>query len=98
MAATQLSNLDQPRCQSSSLTVCCDSSKHTAVVAVAAVGKGYQPAGYEPAVCWHITGTPNYLAPEMINCEPYNQKADVWACGCVLYEMAALRPAFKVIA
>lgn len=53
-----------------------------------------------PTDCCHAVttplGTPNYLAPEMINCEPYNQKADVWAMGCLLYEMAALRPAFKV--
>lgn len=43
-----------------------------------------------------FVGTPNYLAPEQLGCGPYNQKADIWACGCVLYEMAALRPAFKV--
>lgn len=47
-------------------------------------------------LCMMPAGTPNYLAPEMINCEPYNQKADIWAIGCLLYEMAALRPAFKV--
>lgn len=43
-----------------------------------------------------FVGTPNYLAPEVVNCEPYNLKADCWALGCVLYEMAALKPAFKV--
>eukprot|EP00775_Hariotina_reticulata_P012071 gene12071-12212_t len=42
-----------------------------------------------------FVGTPNYLAPEVVNCEPYNLKADCWALGCVLYEMAALKPAFK---
>lgn len=32
-------------------------------------------------------GTPNYLAPEMINREPYNEKIDVWACGIILFNM-----------
>lgn len=43
-----------------------------------------------------FVGTPNYLAPEMVACEGYGFKADVWAAGCVLYEMAALKPAFRV--
>jgi serine/threonine protein kinase len=43
-----------------------------------------------------FVGTPNYLAPEMVACEGYGFKADMWAAGCVLYEMAALKPAFRV--
>lgn len=43
-----------------------------------------------------FVGTPNYLAPEMVACEGYGFKADIWAAGCVLYEMAALKPAFRV--
>eukprot|EP00043_Microstomoeca_roanoka_P007126 m.68886 g.68886 ORF g.68886 m.68886 type:complete len:561 (-) comp13705_c0_seq1:186-1868(-) len=39
-------------------------------------------------------GTPMYFSPEMCSGKRYGQKADIWALGCVLYEMAALRPAF----
>jgi polo-like kinase 1 len=30
-------------------------------------------------------GTPNYLAPEILNHEPYSYGVDVWAVGCCLY-------------
>ena len=40
-------------------------------------------------------GTPYYLAPELINGEGYEYKADVWALGVLLYEMAALRRPFE---
>jgi len=40
-------------------------------------------------------GTPYYLAPELINGEPYGFKADVWALGVLLYEMMALRRPFQ---
>ncbi|CAL4176111.1 unnamed protein product, partial [Meganyctiphanes norvegica] len=39
-------------------------------------------------------GTPYYLSPEMCENRPYNNKSDIWALGCVLYEMAALKHAF----
>ena len=39
-------------------------------------------------------GTPIYLAPEMIQHQPYSFKVDIWAIGCVLYHLAALRPPF----
>ena len=32
-------------------------------------------------------GTPGYIAPEMINVKKYNQKADMFSAGCVLYSM-----------
>ena len=35
------------------------------------------------------------MAPELVVEEPYGKAADVWALGCVLFEMCALRPAFS---
>ncbi|PSN50789.1 hypothetical protein C0J52_05947 [Blattella germanica] len=39
-------------------------------------------------------GTPYYLSPEICENKPYNNKSDVWALGCILFEMAALKHAF----
>lgn len=41
-----------------------------------------------------ILGTPLYMAPEIIIGKKYNEKCDIWALGCVIYEMASLRTAF----
>ncbi len=40
-------------------------------------------------------GTMPYCSPEVLMNEPYNQKTDVWALGCILFEMLARRRAFN---
>ena len=42
-----------------------------------------------------IIGTPYYLSPEMCEDKPYNQKSDVWALGCILYELCTYRHPFN---
>ncbi len=40
------------------------------------------------------TGTPYYMSPEIWSKIPYDDKSDMWALGCVLFEMCALQPPF----
>lgn len=39
-------------------------------------------------------GTPYYMSPEMVNEMTYDERSDIWALGCLLYEMATLAPPF----
>uniref|UniRef100_A0A8C6FXA5 NIMA related kinase 10 n=1 Tax=Moschus moschiferus TaxID=68415 RepID=A0A8C6FXA5_MOSMO len=41
-----------------------------------------------------VVGTILYSCPEVLKSEPYGEKADVWAAGCILYQMATLEPPF----
>lgn len=40
-------------------------------------------------------GTPYYMSPEIYHNRPYDDKSDMWAVGCILYELAALKPPFR---
>eukprot|EP00742_Colponemidia_sp_Colp-10_P006997 GILJ01007510.1.p1 GENE.GILJ01007510.1~~GILJ01007510.1.p1 ORF type:complete len:672 (+),score=107.52 GILJ01007510.1:43-2058(+) len=42
-----------------------------------------------------LVGTPLYLAPELWEGKPYDQKSDVWSFGVTLYEMVALKRPFE---
>ncbi len=35
------------------------------------------------------------VSPELIEGRVYNEKADIWAAGCILYQMAELLPPFQ---
>ena len=41
-----------------------------------------------------VVGTPYYLSPEACENLPYSSKSDIWALGCVLYELCTLKHAF----
>jgi predicted Ser/Thr protein kinase len=42
-----------------------------------------------------VVGTPQYMAPEQIEGRPLDHRVDLFAFGCVLYEMIAGEPAFQ---
>ena len=42
-----------------------------------------------------VIGTPYYLSPELCDELPYNDKSDVWALGCILYELCTYEHPFN---
>ncbi|XP_046686536.1 LOW QUALITY PROTEIN: serine/threonine-protein kinase Nek8-like [Homalodisca vitripennis] len=42
-----------------------------------------------------VLGTPYYISPEMCEGKQYDHKSDIWALGCILYEMACLQKTFQ---
>jgi len=40
-------------------------------------------------------GTPNYIAPEILDKEPYSYPVDIWSLGVILYTLVIGRPPFE---
>ena len=49
---------------------------------------------YNTIVLTSIKGTPLYMAPELVQEQPYNHTADLWSLGCILYELYHGQPPF----
>ena len=43
------------------------------------------------------TGTPYYCSPEIWKGQTYDFKSDIWSLGCVVYELAMLKPPFTAL-
>lgn len=42
-----------------------------------------------------IVGTPYFMSPELLQYKTYNKKTDIWAVGCLTYEICALKSPFN---
>ncbi|KAG9460394.1 hypothetical protein GDO78_022096 [Eleutherodactylus coqui] len=41
-----------------------------------------------------IKGTPLYMSPELVLERPYDHRSDLWALGCIVYELLVGTPPF----
>ena len=51
--------------------------------------------GLNTFVLTSIKGTPLYMAPELIEEKPYDETADIWSLGCIVYELLVGSPPFS---
>ncbi|CAD8202875.1 unnamed protein product [Paramecium octaurelia] len=66
-------------------------------VKLADFGSGKQLSEIKHDIVGSLCGTPNYMAPEVINQQHYGKKADIWSLGCTMIEMATGHPPFSEV-
>jgi serine/threonine protein kinase len=50
---------------------------------------------YEGEKKMTVCGTPNYIAPEVLQKRGHSYEADIWALGCIMYALLCGRPPFE---
>ncbi len=68
--------------------------KHNGVIKIADFGFSKLLAE-EDEQAETILGSPLHMAPEILNHQPYNNKADIWSLGVAFYEMIFGEVPFK---
>lgn len=48
----------------------------------------------DTALLTSIKGTPLYMCPELVLEKPYDHTSDLWALGCILFELSTGLPPF----
>jgi serine/threonine protein kinase len=55
----------------------------------------HSPAARSLSMTAGLIGTPRYMSPEQVRSEPAACTADMWAFGCILFELLTGRPLFE---
>ena len=42
-----------------------------------------------------VLGSPLYMAPELVNRQPYTEKVDVWSLGVITYQLLSGKTPFE---